>query len=176
MISVTSTRGARVRGGANGDRGGRLSPASPMAALSPPAVAPRLGGFFYCRPKAGWSRAVIGRPKNFGVLEPGSRNLDRERPDGQKPHNIVGTFIWAGGFSSVYGLPMRSFSRNRPPRLHTSPTAPALRVSTLLRRSDTLRPFSVCDRAQTWLHHHIAPAMGRRFFADGLSACLRPRA
>lgn len=65
---------------------------------------------------------------------------------------------------------------NRPPRLHASPTAPALRVSTLLRRSDTLRPFSVCDRAQTWLHYRIAPAIGRRFFADGLSACLRPRA
>ena len=46
MISVTSTRGALAPGGANGDRGGRLSPTPPMAALSPPAVAPRLGGFF----------------------------------------------------------------------------------------------------------------------------------
>lgn len=62
MISVTSTRGARVRGGANGDRGGRLSPASPMAALSPPAVAPRLGGFFIVGQKlAGAAPLLVGQ-------------------------------------------------------------------------------------------------------------------
>lgn len=52
MIFVTSTRGARAPGGANGDRGGRLSPAPTVAALPPPAVASRLGGFFF-RPSSG---------------------------------------------------------------------------------------------------------------------------
>lgn len=134
MIFVTSTRGARAPGGANGDRDGRLSPTPPMAALSPPAVAPRLGGFFMPGGffRTACIRAVIWRePRRYWIKKSGSGNLDRERPDGQKPHNIVGTFIWAGGFSSVYGLPMRSFLRT------------ARQDCTRLR----LRPRSVCLRS-----------------------------
>lgn len=96
MIFVTSTRGARAPGGANGDRGGRLSPTSPMAALSPPAVAPRLGGFFIVGQKLAGAA-----PLSLDGIILESRNLDQEIWIKKSGSGNLDQEIWIGNGQTV---------------------------------------------------------------------------